>query len=44
MAIDIRPPLAQSWAVRTYVPNEKEGQILGCSQAHYSAGGVFGQT
>ena len=44
MAIEIRVPSIPSWTVSTYVPNEREGQILGCSQAHYAAGGVFGET
>jgi len=44
MAIEIRVPVTPSWTVSTYVANEKEGQILGCSQAHYAAGGVFGET
>ena len=44
MAIEIRTPITQSWTVSTYVPNERDGQILGCSQAHYAAGGVFGET
>ncbi|HVA91203.1 MAG TPA: Uma2 family endonuclease [Chloroflexota bacterium] len=38
MAIEIRAPILQSGAVTTFLPNERETQILGGTQAHYMVG------
>ncbi len=41
MAIEIRTEHPQPWGVSTYVPNERETQILGGNEAHCEAGVTF---
>ena len=41
MAIEIRIEHPQPWGVSTYVPNERETQILGGNEAHCEAGVTF---
>ena len=38
MAIEIRAPRPQPFTVTTYLPNERETQILGGNQVHYAVG------
>jgi len=38
MAIEIRNPRPQPFTVTTYLPNERETQILGGTQTHYAVG------
>jgi Uma2 family endonuclease len=44
MAIEIRTEIPRPWRVATYVPNERETQILGGTQAHYTVGMDLAQT
>jgi len=44
MAIEIRTHIPRPWRVATYVPNERETQILGGTQAHYTVGMDLAQT
>ncbi|MGH2390272.1 MAG: Uma2 family endonuclease [Chloroflexota bacterium] len=41
MAIEIRAPILHPGVVTTFLPNERETQILGGTQAHYSVGENF---
>jgi len=44
MMIEIRTEIPRPWRVTTYVPNERETQILGGTQAHYTVGMDLAQT
>lgn len=44
MAMEIPTPHPQSWAVATYLPNERETQILGGTDVHAEATYSLGQT
>jgi len=44
MMIEIRTEIPRPWCVATYVPNERETQILGGTQAHYTVGMDLAQT
>jgi Uma2 family endonuclease len=44
MASEVPSSLHQSWHVTTYVPNERETQILGGTEAHSAAGNTLART
>ena len=44
MMIETRTEIPRPWCVATYVPNERETQILGGTQAHYTVGMDLAQT
>ncbi len=44
MAIDVRTSPSQLWCVTTYLPNERETQILGGTEAHSAAGNTLART
>jgi Uma2 family endonuclease len=44
MAIEVHAPPRQSWCVTTYLPDERETQILGGTEAHSAAGNTLTRT